>query len=61
MDEEIINKQKFSFTEFFTKNKYKVLSLIILLIVSLIAVIFIDEFKKKRILKFPKILTKQKY
>ena len=43
MDEEIINKQKFSFTEFFTKIKYKVLSLIILLIISLAGVIFFDE------------------
>ena len=49
MDEEIINKQKFSFTEFFTKNKYKVLSLIILLLISLAAVIFIDEFKKRKL------------
>ena len=60
MDEEIINKQKFNFTEFFTKNKYKVLSLIILLIVSLAAVIFIDEFKKRKNIEISQNFNKAK-
>ena len=60
MDEEIINKQKFSFTEFFTKNKYKVLSLIILLIISLAAVIFIDEFKKRKNIEISQNFNKAK-
>ena len=61
MDEEIIKKPKFIFNEFFKNNKYKILSIIILLIISLISIILIDEYKKIKMLKYPKILIKQEY
>ncbi len=48
MDEEIIKKPKFSFTEFLKNNKYKILSIVILLIISLISIILIDEYKKSK-------------
>ena len=60
MNEEILNKKKFSFSDFFKKNKYKVLSLIILLIVSLIVIIFIEDFKKRQNIEISQNFNKAK-
>ena len=47
MSEDINNKQKFNFLEFYKKNKNKVFTIIFALILSIIIFIVLNEFKKK--------------
>tara|TARA_S200000501_G_scaffold361464_1_gene389722 strand:- start:1224 stop:1787 length:564 start_codon:yes stop_codon:yes gene_type:complete len=48
MDEEIINKPKFNFSDFFKKNKFKIFSTIALIIVTIFILIILNEYQKKR-------------
>ena len=48
MDEEIINKRKFNFSDFFKKNKFKIFSTIALIIVTIFILIILNEYQKKR-------------
>ena len=48
MDEDIINKTKFNYSNFFKQNKSKIFSLIILLVCSIIILIIINEFKNSK-------------
>ena len=48
MSEEINNKQKFNFLEFYKKNKNKIFSIIFVFILSIIILIVLNEFKKKQ-------------
>ena len=48
MNEEIINKPKFSFSNFVKKNKTKLISVIICIIAFIIALIIIDEYKNNK-------------
>ena len=48
MDEEVLNKQKFNFTEFLKKNFSKIVGLIISIIVLIILLIGYDEYKKRQ-------------
>ena len=46
MDEEILNKSKFNFNVFFQKNKSKIFSTIVLILIFFIILIFRNEYKK---------------
>ena len=46
MDEEILNKPKFNFNVFFQKNKSKIFSTIVLILIFFIILIFRNEYKK---------------
>lgn len=48
MSDEIINKSKFNFNEFFSKNKKKLVFIVITLISIIFALLIINEFKKKQ-------------
>lgn len=48
MDDEIINKPKFNFSDFFKKNKSKIFSTIALIIVTIFILIILNEYQKKR-------------
>tara|TARA_B100001057_G_scaffold430643_1_gene457500 strand:+ start:836 stop:1399 length:564 start_codon:yes stop_codon:yes gene_type:complete len=48
MDEEIINKPKFSFNDFFKKNKFKILLFISFVIISIFLIIGFNEYKKRK-------------
>ena len=48
MDEEIINKPKFNFSDFFKKNKLKFFSTIAVIISTIFILIIINEYNNKR-------------
>ncbi len=48
MNEEIINDPKFSFKDFFLKNKKKIISLIVIIIFGIFSIIIFNEYKKKQ-------------
>ena len=48
MDDEIIKKPKFNFTNFFEKNKLKIISIITILITFLITLIIFNEYQNKQ-------------
>ncbi len=54
MSEDINNKQKFNFLEFYKKNKNKVFTIIFALILSIIIFIVLNEFKKKQNIEISK-------
>lgn len=49
MDIDNQEKQKFSFNEFIKKNKFRILSLFILLVLFFVALIGYSEYTKKKI------------
>ena len=48
MSEEIENKPKFNFNNFFKQNKFKILTVVVFAIFSVFIIIIIDEYKKKQ-------------
>ena len=51
MSDEIINKPKFNFNEFFNKNKKKLVLIVITAILIVFALIIFNEFKKKQFIE----------
>lgn len=51
MDEESTNINKFNFSEFFEKNKFKLIALISIIIISIFGFIILNEFKKNRLIE----------
>jgi len=48
MSDEIVNKPKFNFNEFFNKNKKKLILIVIILIFIIFTLIIFNEYKKKQ-------------
>ena len=61
MSDEIINKPKFNFNEFFNKNKKKLVLIVITAILIVFALIIFNEFKKKNLLKYLKNIIVLKF
>ena len=51
MSDEIINKPKFNFSEFFNKNKKKLILIVVTAILIVFALIIFNEFKKKQFIE----------
>ncbi len=49
MSDETVNKPKFSFNEFFNKNKKKLILIVITLLFIIFALIIFNEYKKKQL------------
>ena len=60
MENEILNKTKFNFNNFFQKNKSKFILIISLIIVSIFIIIIFKEYKKKQITKISEKYNKAK-
>lgn len=60
MEEEIINKPKFTLNEFYKKNKKKIFLVTIIFIISIITLILFEEHKKKQNIKISEQYNKAK-
>ncbi len=60
MSNEIIDKPKFDFKNFFNKNKFKIISLICLIIISIIIFIITAEYKDRKNIEISEQYNKAK-
>ena len=61
MTDEDLNNDKLTLTVFLKKNRIKIISLAIIILMILFSFIFINEYKNKKNVEISKILIKHKY
>ena len=60
MSNEIIDKSKFDFKNFFYRNKFKIISLICLIFISIITFIITTEYKDRKNIEISEKYNKAK-